>query len=301
MRRIRYLALAALGVFAALPVARVYTAGAPWIDRMEIRDNDLVGLRGRGVPGTQIDIYYRQRNFRQGVFYCLPPATCITFGWCDWLNGGNALYLGSPQVSGAGTWQLGGLDLQVLPGVAQGPTCATGVGTQIELRSQYGDVSVPEISLGLLQGQGGLFASAVGAIWGADRVALGVADGPNAVQNATSPWTIDTAEDGVDLCTNAACGSIVQWGYGIDGPLKFLAPRIEVRDDSPLTGPRDQEFGHVMGMLQGHKPGGSILAVAYVPRPTPVGPALDVNVDMNGASVEGAGCDAAGGYFEFFP
>src|SRR5262245_3110716 len=159
MRRIRYLVLAALGVFAALPVARVYTSGAPWVEKMEIRNNDLIGLQGRGVPGTQIGIYYRQRNFTQGCAPSIDFVACVKHGnintdfWfenfelCDWLFDGNPIQLGSAVVTGGGTWRLQGLDTQVLPGVAQGgwPTCASGVLTQIELHSQYGNISVPEV------------------------------------------------------------------------------------------------------------------------------------------------------------
>src|SRR5262245_16445905 len=109
MRRIRYLVLAALGVFAALPVAQVYTSGAPWIQKMELRTNDLVALEGRGVPGTAIDIYYRQRNFKQGIASggagC-GPLFPLCFEWCDWLNGGNAIRLGSAQATAAGSWRL---------------------------------------------------------------------------------------------------------------------------------------------------------------------------------------------------
>jgi hypothetical protein len=236
----------------------------------------------------------------------VPGAGFEYFEWCGWLNGGNALPLGSTQVGGSGTWALQGLDTQVLPGEAAGWTCATGVLTQIELRSQYGDFSVPELkSLSVISGEtigGGVQGRVEGSLQFADQVAAGVADGPNDVQNATVPWAIDTDEDGIDLCVTAGgCGRSVFWGFASPEVFHLRPPTIAVRDDSPLVGPRDQEFGHVMGMLQGHKPGGSVLAAAYVPRPMPLGPAFDVNVDMNGASVAGAGCDAAGGYFEFFP
>jgi hypothetical protein len=298
MRRIRYLVLAALGAFAALPVGRVYTSGAPWIQKIELRDNDLAGLRGMGIPGTHIDIYYRQRNFRPGVL--VEP-----FGWCGWLNGGNALYLGSAQVSGTGTWQLQGLDTQVLPGEAAGRTCATGVLTQIELRSQYGDVSVPELhSLSIIGGEtigGGVQSRVSGSVQFADQVAAGVADGPNDVQDTIAPWTIDTDEEGTDLCVTAGCGRSVFWGYASPEVFHLRPPIIAVRDDSPLVGPRDQEFGHVMGVIQGHKSGGSILAAGYVPRPAPVGPAFDVNMNLNGGGGGELGCDAGGGYFDFFP
>src|SRR5262245_41531711 len=120
MRRLRYLVLAALGVFAALPVAQVYTSGEPWIEKMELRNNDLTALQGKGVPGTQISVYYKQRNFRQGDSW---------LAWCDWLNQGNEILYGSAVVGGAGTWRLQG-DTQVLPGAADG-TCASGVLTQI--------------------------------------------------------------------------------------------------------------------------------------------------------------------------
>jgi hypothetical protein len=298
--------LAALGVFAALPVAKVYTSGAPWIERIELRTNDLKELHGRGVPGTAVDVYYRQRNFKQGCTSCSEPIeTCLVcaalpFEWCSWLNGGNAIFLGSTQVNPLGTWQLLDRDLQVLPGNAAGRTCATGVLTQIELRSQYGDFSVPDVmSVDMVDVTGDAGHQRLGAtIEFANQVAVAVADGPNDVQDATAPWTIDTDEDGVDLCESGlGCGALVRWRLAGGGT--FQPPSIEVRDDSPIVGPRDQEFGHVMGMIQGHKPGGSVLAAAYVSRPTPVGPALNVNVDIK-ADI-GLGCSSSGGYFDFLP
>jgi hypothetical protein len=323
VRRIRYLVLAALGVFAALPVAKVYTVGAPWVEKMEIRTNDLVGLQGKGVPGTNILVYYKQRNFIQGCSWdssaapddtasCHIPApkplkgAAWRFTWCDWLANGTALYLGSAVVNGAGTWQLQWPGTQVLPGAVTGRTCSTGVLTEIFLYSQYGDVSAPEMQYLQVDERGGSVMQldlthrrVGGRIVGANQVAAGVADGPNDVQDATAPWTLDTDEDGTDLCESGlGCGAPVWWKLGGGGT--FEPSRIEVRDDSPLVGPRDQEFGHVMGMIQGHKPGGSVLAAAYVARPAPLGPTINVNLDMNGASVSGAGCDASGGYFDFF-
>jgi hypothetical protein len=196
----------------------------------------------------------------------------------------------------------------VLPGASAGGTCDTGVLTQIELHSEYGDVSVPEVVyLQMVEPYPQPGQQRIGGrIDFANQVAAGVADGPNDVQSATAPWTVDTDEDGADLCTNGTgCGAPVRWKLGLGtwdpgGVETFLPPQVEVRDDSPLVGPRDQEFGHVMGMLQGHKPGGSVLAVASVPRPTPVGLAFDVNVNMNGGP-GGPGCDASGGYFDFVP
>src|SRR5262245_47226017 len=273
MRRMRYLALAALGVFAALPEAKVYTVGAPWIERIEIRNNDLSALQGRGLPGTIIDIWDRQRNFKQGF-----PTTAPLFEWCNWLQG-TALRLGGATVTAAGTWRLQGLDRQVLPAEVDGRTCGTGVLTQIELRSQYGDVSVPDVQ-NLNLPPGTTQRHIRGAVQFANQVAVGIADGPQDVQDAANPGAVDTDEDGIDVCESGlGCGAPLSWS---SSGAMFISPSIEVRDDSPLFGPRDPEFNHVMGMIQAHKPGGSVVAVAYVPRPAPpLGPILNINVDIN--------------------
>jgi hypothetical protein len=273
MKRMRYLALAALGVFVALPVAKVYTVGAPWIERIEVRNNDLSALQGRGVPGTVIEVRYQQRNFRQGFSTGTP-----LFEWCGWLLP-NALPLGTAVVTAAGTWRLQGLDRQVLPAEVEGRTCATGVLTHIELHSEYGDVSVPEVQ-NLNLPPGTTHRHIRGAVQFANQVAIGIADGPQDVQDGANPGAVDVDEDGIDLCESGlGCGTPVSWSSS--GGL-FISPTIEVRDDSPLFGPRDPEFNHVMGMIQAHKPGGSVLAVAYVPRPAPpLGPILNINVDIN--------------------
>src|SRR5262249_46239184 len=87
MKRLRYLFLAALAGFAALPVTQVYTSGAPWIQKLEVRNNDLTAVQGKGVPGTAMNVYYRQRNFKEGYWDESVPGV-DPFSWCNWLNGG---------------------------------------------------------------------------------------------------------------------------------------------------------------------------------------------------------------------
>ena len=46
--------------------------------------NDLDGVEGLAVPGRFVELWVKQRNFREGT----PDGTTETFGWCAWKNGG---------------------------------------------------------------------------------------------------------------------------------------------------------------------------------------------------------------------
>jgi hypothetical protein len=292
MKRLRYLFLAALAGFAVLPVAQVYTSGAPWIQKLEVRNNDLAAVQGKGVAGTAINIYYRQRNFKEGYWDVSEPGV-DPFSWCSWLNNGNAIYLGSAVVDAYGNWRLQGLDTQIMPPLTGGNQCGSGLLTEFQLQSAYG-VAVPDIKWLNVRKPGNQVATIAGAIEFANQVAAGVADGPNDVVDADHPWTIDRDDDGTDLClTNLGCGARVSWKASAG---TFASPSIQMRDDSPLLGPRDQEFSYVTGMIQGHMPGGSVLAVAHVDRPNP---APQVRVDLNIKGLEKLNiCDSLG-FFDF--
>ena len=50
MKRVRYVLLAGLGMFLALPTARIYTATAPWVTQLQLDGSNLVGVSGRASP-----------------------------------------------------------------------------------------------------------------------------------------------------------------------------------------------------------------------------------------------------------
>src|SRR5262245_5008883 len=225
MQRLRQFVLSVLLAFAALPVAHVYTAGPPVIDKMHILFNDLRALHGSGIPGTPLTVRYRQRNFREGQ----PDDPSDPFAWCAWKNNGNALVAGTTTVGADGRWTLGNLDLPVLPSVPDGTACAGGLKTEFLIDSPYAigeapvaywlDVNRPTQQTGTV----------MGALEFADRAAIAVADGPD---DGDTQFARDVDEDGVDLCASGlGCGHKVTWKCNGG---TFQCPQTTVHDGSSV-------------------------------------------------------------------
>src|SRR5207237_168687 len=79
--------------------------GAPLVYRVVSNVNDLDGVEGMAPPGRVVELWYRQRNFKEGTDDASDP-----FAWCAWKNGGNAVRIGvatAPTTgpgSGRATW-----------------------------------------------------------------------------------------------------------------------------------------------------------------------------------------------------
>jgi len=67
MKRVRYVLLAGLGLFLALPTARIYTATAPWVTQLELNGSNLVGVVGKGIPGQVVMPLLQQATFAPGA------------------------------------------------------------------------------------------------------------------------------------------------------------------------------------------------------------------------------------------
>ena len=65
---------------------------------------------------------------------------------------------------------------------------------------------------------------------------------------------------------------------------------ITVHDGSTITTP-DPEYPFILGTMQGHAAGGSILAAAAIPRGEPLGFTVNVNVKLRGRLDINLGCD----------
>ena len=269
MRRIRFIALLALLGFVATPVARVYTAGPPVIDQVQILGNDLKSMHGVGVPGTSLSVRYRQRNFREGA----PGDANDPFDWCAWKNNGNALLLGSAVVGSDGHWALANLDLPILPSVPDGGSCGGGLKTELLLDSAYGAGSAPTVQWLNLERPTSQTATVSAALEFADRAAIMVADGPD---DGDTPYATDVDEDGVDLCASGiGCGRKVTWKCNGG---TFQCPQTTVHDGSTLID-ADREYPFVVGMLAGHHPGGTVLMAAEINRPA-LGPTFHVDLNL---------------------
>ena len=69
-----------------------------------------------------------------------------------------------------------------------------------------------------------------------------------------------------------------------------IGPSLTVHDGSTITTP-DPEYPFILGTMQGHAAGGSILAAAAIPRGEPLGFTVNVNVKLRGRIDINLGCD----------
>src|SRR2546428_10730877 len=77
--------------------------GAPLVYRVVSNVNDLDGVEGMAPPGRVVELWYRQRNFKEGTDDASDP-----FAWCAWKNGGNAPRLGGATAHARRGWRPGG-------------------------------------------------------------------------------------------------------------------------------------------------------------------------------------------------
>src|SRR5262249_40630851 len=171
-------------------------------------------------------------------------------------------------------WPLYTSDPPVLPSVPDGTACSGGLKTEFLIDSPYAigeapvaywlDVNRPTQQTGTV----------MGALEFADRAAIAVADGPD---DGDTQFARDVDEDGVDLCASGrGCGHKVTWKCNGG---TFQCPQTTVHDGSSVF-ENDLEYPFVVGLLAGHKPGGSVLMAAELNRPA-LGPTFHLDVDIN--------------------
>jgi hypothetical protein len=291
---VRTLAAGAVCVVALRAVA-VHSVGAvPEVVRVTVENNDLEVVDGLAEPGSMVELWYRQRNFREG--------STKGFDWCGWKNDGNAVLLGRATAGTDGHWRLARLSavssVMLFPGVATGGGCAGGVYTELLPRICTGSTCTPWnaptlhwLDVRRRSGQG----QAAGSISGAIHTALAVADGPNDGPEPSSVYDVD--EDGIDTTlTGFTPGQRVSWKCGTGGTA--VCPSITIHDASTVIQP-DPEFPFILGTLQGHAPGGSVFAAAAIDRNEELGFAVNVNVRVKADLDVDLGCEQ-GTFFDFW-
>lgn len=291
---IRLLATGAFAMLAGRAVT-VHSVGAtPEVVRVTVANNDLDAVDGIAPPGSQVELWYRQRTFREG--------DARNFSWCGWKNDGNAVRLGTATTGADGLWRLANIEaissVQMFPAVASGSLC---VGVYTELLPRVCDASgactewaVPEIHWLNVRRRSNGQGQASGSLSGAIRTAMAVADGPNDGPEASSVYDVD--EDGIDTTLPGfEVGQRVTWRCGTGGTA--VCPSITVHDATTVVAP-DPEFPFVLGTLQGHASGGSVFAAAAIPRVEDLGFTVNVNVRVKGDLDINLGCDRAS-FFDF--
>jgi len=73
---VRLLAAGTMSMLVLRAVAVQSVDAAPEVVRVTVKSNDLDGVIGVAQPGETVELWYRQRNFREG--------TSQGFSWCGW-------------------------------------------------------------------------------------------------------------------------------------------------------------------------------------------------------------------------
>ena len=291
-----------VGITLALGLRAVHVhsvADEPHIYRVAVSNNDLESVEGLAPPGRLVELWYKQRTFKEGSL-----SGNDHFSLCGWKNGGVPVLLGSTHANPNGVWSLHGLREQtavmLFPGAPGGNACHGGVLTQLLPRACDApgvgctDWAPPDLRWLNVKKVGGNVGTASGSIEDAHTAAVSVADGPNDGPAPSSVFDVD--QNGIDTAlTGFELGQRVTWKCGSGGTA--LCPSVAIHDASTLFEP-DPEFPFVLGTLQGHRPGGSIFAAAAINRGQPLGLAVNVDVRLRGDIDHNLGCDEPA-FFDF--
>src|SRR4029453_199275 len=106
-----------------LRAVTVHSVGsAPLIYRVTSNNNDLDSVEGLAPPGRLVELWFKQRSFREGIDGGGDP-----FSWCTWKNNGNPIYLGAVWADATGKWRLSNLrqstTVQLFPPAANQHNC----------------------------------------------------------------------------------------------------------------------------------------------------------------------------------
>ena len=291
---VRTLAASAVCVLALRAVAVRSVGAVPEVVRITAENNDLSAVDGLAPPGSTVELWYRQRNFREG--------DSQGFSWCGWKNGGNAVQLGTALAGTDGHWRLAHLEnvssVALFPGVSTGGGCAGGVYTELLPRICSGGACTPWttptlhwLDIRRRDGQGQASASISGAI----HTALAAADGPDDGPEPSSVYDVD--EDGIDTTLPGfQPGQRVTWKCGSGGTA--VCPSVTIHDASTAV-EADPEFPFILGTVQGHTAGGSVFAAASIDRKEDLGFAVNVNVRVKADLDVDLGCEK-GSFFDFW-
>jgi hypothetical protein len=294
----------AVGVLTAIVghAITAFSVGAkPIIYRASANNNDLDGVEGLGTPGRVVQLWARQRNFKDGT-----PDGADAFQWCAWKNNANPTFVGWTVVGSNGVFRFANLRAQtttimLFPPSAGDDVCRGGLYTELLLlecdNPGGGNCTTSEVPtmhyLNVRQLPGSVGAAA-GKISNAHQAAIAIADGPNDGPEFSD--VVDVDQNGFDTTTpGAVVGQPIEWRCGTGGTAP--CPSIAIHDGSTAL-ETDPEFPYVLATLQGHRPGGSIIATAARARNNPLGFTVNVNVKFRGQLDVNLGCDRAS-FFDF--
>lgn len=275
-------------------------AWAPLIYRTIANENDLDVVEGMAPPGSFVELWYRQRNFREGT----SADQNDLFSWCKWKNNGQSVRVGTTWADAKGVFQMAGLrqgtTVTLFPSAPDGAHCQGGLYTELQVRAcdypggPCSAFSLPSLEYLNINRPSDGMARVTGAVKSADQTSVAIADGPDTFmdwgdQRDVDQMAIDTTQPGFIR------GQRVSWRCGAGGTAS--CPSIAVHDASTVIMP-DTEFPYVLGTMQAHRFGGSFIAAVATPRRVPLGASFTVNVNVKfrGRLDINMGCDQKVGF-----
>lgn len=292
--------LAAVLVALAMRATTVQSVGSlPLIYRAVANVNDLDDVEGMAPPGKLVELWSRQRNFKEGG-----PSDDL-FDWCAWKNHGDAIYLGATTADAAGTWRLvnlrqSGNTVMVFPPGPGADRCLGGVYTELLPRAcdapnvNCTTWDAPTLNWLNVRKLSGTTGATAGSVSRAEQAAAGVADGPNDGPEPSD--VVDVDQNGIDTTQPGYVpGQHISWRCDAGGTT--VCPSVTVHDASTAI-ETDPEYPFLLGTIQGHRPGGSFIAAAAIPRGQPIGFSVNVNVRFRGLLDVNLGCDRKS-FFDF--
>lgn len=276
-----------------LRAVTVHSVGnLPTIYRVTTNNNDLDGVEGIAPPGRIVELYYKQRTFREGA-----GEGEDLFQWCHWKNAAIPVYLGAAYADAQGVFRFTNLRQQftvaLFPPSASAGTCQGGVFTQLLPRACEPNGTnctawnVPTMHWLNVKKQQPTIGTAAGAVSNAETASIAVADGPNdgpepSNVNDVDQNDIDTRRPGMTW------GQRVSWKCGAGGT--SVCPSVPIHDASTVL-ETDPEYPYLLGTMQAHRPGGSFFAAGAVSRGQDLGFTANVNVKFRGLLDINLGCD----------
>ena len=278
----------------ALRAVTAHSVGPqPLIYRVTTNVNDLDGVEGLAPPGRFVELWMRQRTFKEGE-----DGTADPFSWCTWKNHGNMVQVAAVQADAAGIWRLqnlraAGNTVMVFPPGPGEDACRGGLYTELLPRAcdapNVGctDFATPQLHWMNVKKLTQTVGVVMGSVSGAEQTAAAVADGPDDGPEPSD--VVDVDQNGIDTTAPGfKVGQRVTWRCGQGGTAP--CPSVTVHDASTAI-QSDPEFPFLLGTIQGHRAGGSFIAAAAIPRGTPIGFSVNVNVKFRGRLDVNLGCD----------
>src|SRR5262245_23928860 len=94
-------ALGAVLLGLAMRATTLHSANtAPLIYRVMSKVNDLDAVEGLAPPGRLVELWVKQRNFKEGDDQTDP------FAWCTWKNNGQPVMVARTYADGGGVFRL---------------------------------------------------------------------------------------------------------------------------------------------------------------------------------------------------